>query len=88
MIEITGKHTTAKVMIDDIEESCRKQIETFVNNEHFTEPVAIMPDTHAGNGSVIGFTMPITEGIIPNVIGVDIGCGMLSAKIGTEAPGS
>ncbi len=86
MIEITGKQTTAKVMIDEIDDTCRKQITTFVNNKYFTNPVAIMPDTHAGKGSVIGFTMPMTEAIIPNVIGVDIGCGMLSAKIGPELP--
>lgn len=86
MIEIKGTYTTAKVMIDQIDDTCRDQIQTFVNSKHFTEPVAIMPDTHAGKGSVIGFTMPITKAIIPNVIGVDIGCGMLSAKIGKELP--
>lgn len=82
MIEIKGKYTTAKIMIDDVEQECINQINRMVNNPAFTEPIAIMPDTHAGKGSVIGFTMPLTNKIIPNVVGVDIGCGMLSFNVG------
>lgn len=78
MIEFEGKYTTAKVMIDDIEETCAAQIVELINHPAFTNPVAIMPDTHAGAGSVIGFTMPLTDKVVPNTIGVDIGCGMLS----------
>ena len=84
MFEINGKYTSAKVMIDDVEESCIGQIYGFVNHPAFTNPIAIMPDTHAGKGSVIGFTMPMTDKVIPNVIGVDIGCGMLALNIGKE----
>ncbi|MBD3418700.1 MAG: RNA-splicing ligase RtcB [Chitinivibrionales bacterium] len=86
MIEIKGKYTTAKVMIDDVEPICASQIHTFVNHAAFTNPVAIMPDTHAGKGSVIGFTMKLSDRIIPNVVGVDIGCGMLSTNIGNRFP--
>ncbi|MBN1979994.1 MAG: RtcB family protein [Chitinivibrionales bacterium] len=82
MITVTGKYTKAKIMIDNIDESCMAQINTFVNHAAFTNPVAIMPDTHAGKGSVIGFTMELTDKIIPNVIGVDIGCGMSSVNVG------
>lgn len=82
MFEIKGKYSTAKVMIDGVEQSCVSQIVNFVNHPAFTNPIAIMPDTHAGKGSVIGFTMKITDKIIPNVIGVDIGCGMRSVNIG------
>lgn len=82
MLEIKGKYTTAKIMIDNVEQECIDQIYRMVNNPAFTEMIAIMPDTHAGKGSVIGFTMPLTEKIIPNVVGVDIGCGMLSFNIG------
>jgi RNA-splicing ligase RtcB len=82
LIEIHGRYTTARVMIDILEESCAAQINHFVNHPVFTNPVAIMPDTHAGKGSVIGFTMPLTSAVIPNVIGVDIGCGMLSLNFG------
>lgn len=82
MLEISGKYTTAKIMIDDVEESALKQIYNMINHPAFTESIAIMPDTHAGKGSVIGFTMPLTEKIIPSVVGVDIGCGMLSVNVG------
>jgi len=82
MIEVKGKYTTAKIMIDNVEESCIKQIYEFINHQAFTNSVAIMPDTHAGKGSVIGFTMEMTDKVIPNVVGVDIGCGMLSRNIG------
>jgi len=81
MITMNGKYTSAKVMIDDVEESCVAQITKFINNPAFTAPVAIMPDCHAGKGSVVGFTMPLTDKVIPNTIGVDIGCGMLASKI-------
>lgn len=86
MFEISGKYTTAKVMIDDVEETCVSQITQFVNHPVFTNPVAIMPDTHAGKGSVIGFTMELTDKVIPNVVGVDIGCGMLSLNFGCDFP--
>jgi RNA-splicing ligase RtcB len=82
MILLKGKFTKAKIMVDMVEESCMAQINTFINHAAFTNPVAIMPDTHAGKGSVIGFTMELTDKIIPNVIGVDIGCGMRSVNIG------
>jgi RNA-splicing ligase RtcB len=82
MIILNGKYTNAKVMIDSVEEECIAQITKFINHPAFTNPVAIMPDCHAGKGSVVGFTMPLDlSKIIPNTIGVDIGCGMLSSKI-------
>lgn len=84
MIEIKGKYTTAKIMINDVEEECLGQVSKMINHEAFTNPVCIMPDTHAGKGSVIGFTMPMSQKVIPNVIGVDIGCGVLMANIGKE----
>jgi RNA-splicing ligase RtcB len=82
MLEIKGKYTTAIVMIDDVEESCLNQIYTMVNNPVFTEKIVIQPDTHAGRGSVIGFTMPLTSKIIPAIVGSDVGCGMLSFNVG------
>jgi RNA-splicing ligase RtcB len=86
MFEIKGKYTTAKVMIDDVEESAMAQINHFVNHPAFTNPIAIMVDVHCGKGSVIGFTMPMPNRLIPNVIGVDIGCGILSMNIGRHLP--
>lgn len=82
MFTIDGKYTTAKVMIDDVEESCVSQIHHFVNHLAFTNPVAIMSDCHAGKGSVIGFTMKMTDKVVPNVVGVDISCGVKSIEIG------
>jgi RNA-splicing ligase RtcB len=81
MFEVEGKYSTAKVFIDNIEPECLSQIVGFINHPAFTNPIAIMPDTHAGKGSVIGFTMKITDKVIPNVIGVDIGCGMLTFPV-------
>lgn len=86
MFEITGKYTTAKVMIDDVEETAISQIYNFVNHPAFTNPIAIMPDVHAGKGSCIGFVMPMTDKLIANIVGVDIACGMLSINIGKELP--
>jgi len=86
MFEINGKYTTAKIMIDEIEATCVSQIHGFVNHPAFTNPVAIMPDTHTGKGSVIGFTMEMTDKIIPNIVGVDLGCGMLAINIGKNIP--
>lgn len=82
MFRIDGKYTNAKVMIDSVDENCVKQITEMVNNVAFNNNVAIMPDCHSGKGSVVGFTMPVGDKVIPNVVGVDIGCGMLSCNIG------
>lgn len=82
MFEIKGKYTDVKVMIDQIEPECLTQIIEMANNIAFSNPIAIMPDTHSGKGSVIGFTMKLGDKIIPNIVGVDIGCGMLSVNIG------
>jgi len=81
MFTINGKYTDADVMIDAIDETTMAQIVKMTNNPAFTNPIKIMPDCHAGAGSVIGFTMPIGDKIIPNVVGVDGSCGMLSFEI-------
>ncbi len=86
MIELNGKYTTAKIMIDNVESECIKQITTFINHPAFTNPIAIMPDCHVGKGAVIGLSMPMGDKIIPNTIGVDINCGVLSFNIGKELP--
>ena len=80
-MKIKGTYTTAIIYASDIEEECIQQIKQIVNHPAFTEHIAIMPDAHAGKGAVIGFTTPLTDKVIPNVIGVDIGCGMLTAHI-------
>lgn len=85
MMIIKGKYTQANVMIDSIDESTYSQILNLVNNPSFKDSyIAIMPDCHCGNGVCIGFTMHMKDRIIPNIVGVDIGCGMLSAKFDIE----
>lgn len=77
MIEIKGKYNTAKVFTDNIEEVARGQILELCNQEFVKEStIRIMPDTHAGVGCTIGTTMTIQDKIVPNLVGVDIGCGM------------
>jgi RNA-splicing ligase RtcB len=84
MLEIKGKYTTAKIMIDDVEESALSQVYNLVNHPAFTEKIVMQVDIHAGSGAPIGFTMPLCEKISPNICGVDIGCGMLSVNIGND----
>ncbi len=87
MKEIIGKYNTAKVFTDELDETSAKQIETLCNQE-FTSgaKIRLMPDVHAGAGCTIGTTMTITDKIVPNLVGVDIGCGMETVviKAGTE----
>ena len=80
---IEGEQTTAEVYLDEenLEDLTREQIQEMVNHEAFTEPVRIMPDCHPGAGCVIGFTMPLDDKVVPNVVGVDIGCGMFAIKL-------
>ncbi|MBN2893244.1 MAG: RtcB family protein [Bacteroidales bacterium] len=88
MIELKGKYSEAKIFIDEVDETTYSQIVQIVNHPTFTNPVRVMPDTHAGaSNSVIGFTMKLAESIIPNTVGVDIGCGMISAKIHKSVEG-
>jgi len=89
VLELTGEHTTARVMVDDeslVENGCREQIETLIDHPAFTEPVRIMPDTHWGAGAPIGFTMPLGDRVVPNIVGVDVGCGMAATNLGPNLP--
>jgi len=81
MITMRGKYNSANVMIDEIDDATKEQIQGFLNHPAFANTyIAIMPDCHAGKGAVVGFTMKLNDYIIPNIVGVDIGCGMLSAR--------
>lgn len=83
MLKLTGKYNDAIIMIDEIDENTKEQIESFLNHPGFAHShIAVMSDTHSGKGAVIGFTMKTTNFIIPNIIGVDIGCGMLCVNLG------
>jgi RNA-splicing ligase RtcB len=83
VIEINGKYGSAKIFTNNIDEKVSNQI-----NQMLGSPVAInanmriMPDVHFGAGCVIGTTMKIVDKVVPNFVGVDIGCGVLVQKIG------
>jgi RNA-splicing ligase RtcB len=82
MIEIKGKYNMAKVFTDNVENEAVMQITELCNQEFVKESIIrIMPDTHAGAGCTIGTTMTITDKIVPNLVGVDIGCGMETIKL-------
>ena len=79
MIIFNGK-TKATVMLDNLDDETSKQIVAMTNHPALKEDMVIMPDTHAGKGCVIGYTRKLENDIVPNFIGVDIGCGMLTTK--------
>lgn len=72
-----------KIFTDNIEESALEQINTLISLEAFSDKkIRIMPDVHAGAGCVIGFTGDLGDKVIPNIVGVDIGCGMRVLNLG------
>lgn len=71
-----------KIFTENIEPEALNQIYTLINQPAFSDcKIRIMPDVHAGAGCVIGFTADLGDKVIPNIVGVDIGCGMLTTKI-------
>ena len=81
-LEIKGKVTTAIAYANVIEDEAIEQIKRMCDYD-FTEgsKVRIMPDVHSGKGCTIGTTMTVTGKAVPNVVGVDIGCGMYTIKL-------
>lgn len=72
-----------KIFTANIEEQAKEQIDLLLEQEAFKDcKVRIMPDVHAGAGCVIGFTGNLGDKVIPNIVGVDIGCGMLCVELG------
>lgn len=72
-----------KIFTKNIEEEAINQIDLLLQQEPFKDcKVRIMPDVHAGKGCVIGFTADLGDKVIPNIVGVDIGCGMLCVELG------
>ncbi len=83
MIQIVGKFNTAVCYTDTLEPTAYEQIESVCNEEAFTNSkIRIMPDVHAGKGCTIGTTMTIVDKVVPNMVGVDIGCGMYTVNLG------
>ncbi len=89
MLEVTGSYNTAKVYTESVDEKSLQQIQTLCNQE-FTEgsKIRLMPDVHAGAGCTIGTTMTIKDKIVPNLVGVDIGCGMETLMIHKDSDAS
>ena len=77
MFEIKGKVNTAICYAKVVEDEAIEQIRRMCDYE-FTENsrIRIMPDVHAGKGCTIGTTMTVIDKAVPNIVGVDIGCGM------------
>ena len=79
---ITGQYNSAKIYTDVIEEKAISQIKQICDEAAFAKSkIRIMPDVHAGAGCTIGTTMTIIDKIVPNMVGVDIGCGMEVAEL-------
>lgn len=82
MLKIKGAYSTAKIYTDVVEETALVQIKELCDQEFCKDSkVRIMPDVHTGAGCVIGFTANLGEMVIPNIVGVDIGCGMLTVEL-------
>jgi len=83
MLEIKGKINTATCYAKVVEDEAIEQIRRMCDYD-FTENsiIRIMPDVHAGKGCTIGTTMTVHGKAVPNIVGVDIGCGMYTINIG------
>lgn len=77
MIELKGKYNEAKIYTDIVDEASIAQVMLLLNQEFASgSRIRLMPDIHAGAGCTIGTTMTIHDKVVPNLVGVDIGCGM------------
>lgn len=83
MFTLKGKYNNCKIFTDNCDNETISQLMSLLNQESVKgEQIRIMPDTHSGKGSVIGTTMTLkNRKVIPNIVGVDIGCGMLAIKL-------
>lgn len=82
MIEVKGKFTDAKVFTETVQETAMEQVQELCDQVFMKGvKVRIMPDYHAGAGSVVGTTIKITDKVVPNLVGGDIGCGILTVRL-------
>ena len=82
MLTINGKHNAAIVYAGNIEDTAHEQLEAVCDAPYLADcKVRVMPDVHAGKGCTIGTTMTIHGKVVPNMVGVDIGCGMYTVKL-------
>ncbi|OON96706.1 MAG: RNA-splicing ligase RtcB [Epulopiscium sp. Nele67-Bin005] len=79
MIPITGQYAEAKIFTDNVESGALQQIYNLCNQSFAkNSTLRFMPDVHMGKGCTVGTTITISDKICPNLVGVDIGCGMLT----------
>ena len=83
-VEIIGK-TVVKMWATDFDDKAREQIENLASLPFIHHHIAVMPDCHGGKGIPIGGVLPTTNVVIPNAVGVDIGCGMCAVKTNIRA---
>ena len=85
MLEIKGSRTTVICYASIIEDEAIEQIQRMCNQD-FAEgsSIRIMPDVHVGKGCTIGTTMTVKDKAVPNLVGVDIGCGMYTVNLGNQ----
>ena len=82
MITIKGTHNEAIVYTDCLEPAAEGQLKTVCDAPYLADcKIRIMPDVHAGKGCTIGTTMTIHDKVVPDMVGVDIGCGMETVRL-------
>lgn len=82
MIELKGKYNSCKVFTDNVDSETISQLTNLLNQEFISDSqIRIMSDTHAGKGCVIGTTMTLHDKVVPNLVGVDIGCFTGDTKV-------
>lgn len=85
MREVIGKYNTAKIFTDVVDDASIAQVKELCDQEFCADSrIRLMPDIHAGAGCTVGTTMTIKDKVVPNLVGVDIGCGMETVKIKEE----
>lgn len=82
MREVVGRYNTAKIFTDVVDKKAADQVKLLCDQEFVAgSKIRLMPDIHAGAGCTIGTTMTISDKIVPNLVGVDIGCGMYTCVV-------
>ena len=82
MLEVQGKYNQAKIFTDVVDQASIAQVIALCNQEFAAgSRIRLMPDIHAGAGCTVGTTMTITDKVVPNLVGVDIGCGMETVRL-------
>ena len=85
MMVLKGKYNEAVIFTDQVADNAKEQIIRLLDNKAFEgAKIRIMPDVHFGVGCVIGFTMNVTDKVVPNLVGVDIGCGVYTVELKDE----